>query len=323
MNKSGVVLVVVLLVVLVMSVLGGAMFMRNQTQVRMALRHVDNIQSFWLAEAGVNQALINLRGGNFANIPDTSFGPGGYSVVIGTDISGYRTITSTGFVPFSGVRRSTRIIEAVIYKYNMTPANFYDNALYTAGNVSINGTSYSIDGKVSFGGSITDTSNISGGATNDAVTPLPRLSFDQLRQISILQGNYHDSTQLNGPFPVSFWHSPGVPNVIFLEGNLTMKGNISAGGFFVVGGEVVYDATISGNVGIDGAIYTRGRFTINGGGNALNVDGGVWSSNTTLNGAVEIEYNQEYMNAIRNLNIDTDFQISSWKDTQSLHPVIP
>jgi hypothetical protein len=102
-----------------------------------------------------------------------------------------------------------------------------------------------------------------------------------------------------------------------------MKGNISAGGFFVVGGEVVYDATISGNVGIDGAIYTRGRFTINGGGNALNVDGGVWASNATLNGAVEIEYNQEYMNAIRNLNIDTDFQISSWKDTQGLHPIIP
>jgi type 1 fimbria pilin len=94
------------------------------------------------------------------------------------------------------------------------------------------------------------------------------------------------------------------------------------GGFFIVGGEVVYDATLSGNVSVQGTIYTLGRFTVNGGGSALNVNGGVWSGQqVTLTGNAKIAYHSEYMNAIDALNINTSVRINSWSDTQNPYPL--
>jgi len=80
----------------------------------------------------------------------------------------------------------------------------------------------------------------------------------------------------------------------------------------------LYNATIGGNVDVDGAIYAPGRFTIDGGGNTLNVDGGAWSGQmTTLNGNAKVDYNQTVMQAIQNLNLSNDVQIVAWRDTNS------
>lgn len=196
-----------------------------------------------------------------------------------------------------------------------TPDHFFDNAIYSANNINIQGSSYNIDGNVIYGGAISSTKNIDGTVTHDpTINPLALLSFSQLRTVSQAQGNYHDAAHLNGPFPTSFWYSAGVPNVVFVEGSFDLSGKSKVGGFYVVGGEVIYDATISGNVAVDGAIYSRGTFTINGGGNALNIFGGVWSNQVVLNGGVDVRYNKPYMDAIKNLGIAYEVQITNWQD---------
>jgi hypothetical protein len=131
---------------------------------------------------------------------------------------------------------------------------------------------------------------------------------------------------LEGPFPASFWYneSEGIPNIVFLEGNLNLSGKVQVAGFFVVGGEVSYDASLSGNVAVDGCIYTRGNFTINGGGKAMNINGGVWAGGiTTLNGGVELDYNATYMSAINGMNLTTMVRLTSWQDEQNIYQVVP
>jgi Tfp pilus assembly protein PilX len=297
MNKKGIALVLGLIVILVLSVLGSAAVSRSISETRINKRYLDSTQAFWLAEAGANQALKSLRT-NYAltSIAATNLGPGYFSADIAHNADDSRTVTAHGVVSASGVIQAERIIEATMIKVPNVPADFYDNAIYCAANVVLNGNSFDVIGSVKYAGSISgNTSRIAGSVTHDAsISPLARLNFEQLRTLSQAQGNYHDASQLNGPFPTSFWYNQaaGIPNVVFLEGNLNLKGKTHAGGLFVVGGEFIYDATLSGNVDVDGVIYTLGRFTINGGGNSLNVDGGIWSGQqSTLNGNPKVTYN--------------------------------
>jgi len=319
MNNKAIALVTALVIVFILIVLGASVFSRSVAEKQLVQRYVEDTQAFWLAEAAINKALYTLRIQYNVSSVSGSLGRGGYSATIVQNANGSRTVAGRGFIPDTSPYRAERFIEAVVNKFE--PPNFFENAIYTAGNVNISGQSYDINGNVRFGGTISDTSHIHNGAAihDPTINPLALLSFSQLRAISIEQGNYHDANHLNGPFPTSFWHdqTAGIPNVVFLEGNFDLSGKNSVGGFYVVGGEVSYDATISGNVAVDGAIYTRGTFTINGGGSALNIDGGVWSTQTILHGGVDIHYNQTYMNAIKNLGIAYDVQIISWKDAQN------
>jgi len=323
MNKKGSALVMCFMVITVFSIMSAAMFSSSVSENVFTKRYSEFTQAFWLAEAGANKALNELRiSYATTTVADTAMGAGGYSASITNNADGTRTVTATGFIPYLAPFRVQRVIQVIMNKLPMVPPNFYNSALYSAGNVNIDGNAYDIDGNVIYAGTISsNTGNINGTITHDpTVTPLASLSFNQLRDISKGQDNYHDSSQLNGPFPSTFWYdeSAGIPNVVFLEGNLDLNGKTLVGGFFVVGGEVIYDAVLSGNVAVKGCIYTRGNFTINGGGNALNIEGGVWAgTGATLHGHAKIDYHSTYMQAIQNLGIDTDVQTVSWLDTQN------
>jgi hypothetical protein len=109
---------------------------------------------------------------------------------------------------------------------------------------------------------------------------------------------------------------------VYILTDLELKGNIgTVGGFFVVVGDVLtnplgtYDTQISGNGQIDGCVYTLGTFEINGGGNGLNVLGGIWADREVeLNGNATVVYNEDYMKAIKALNINPDVQLLSWRE---------
>jgi hypothetical protein len=182
---------------------------------------------------------------------------------------------------------------------------------------------------VIYAGTLTGTPNIEPGTgtltQDNSIYPLAHLDYNQLRSISQSQGNYHDATH-NPAYPSSFWYDAGhtVPNVVFLEGSLVLRGNQTIHGFVVVGGEVTYDASFSGNVSVDGCVYTRGNFTFSGGGHALNVYGGVWVGGlATLNGGVDMHYNPDYMRGISGLNVNIVTQIVSWRDTQNPYKLSP
>ncbi len=329
MNKRGITLIFSFLVIVILSIIGAAMISRSLSEHRLAQRSLESTQAFWLAEAAVNQSLKLLRANyNTSILADTALGEGGYSAVIAANADGTRTVQALGFIPFSAPYRVERRLEVNMNKVALIPNNFYENAIYSALDIVLKGTSYDVTGDVRYANNVLgDTSNITGNKVQDSsIKPLAFLDFEQLRAISIAQGNYHDVSSLGGPFPAAFWYdeAAGVPNVIFIEGSLEIKGNDKVGGFFVVGGEVTYDADISGNVSVAGCIYSRGNFTIKGGGNSLNIDGGVWTGGTsTLDGNAKIAYNAAYMNAIKALNINTRVQVILWKDQQNPYYLSP
>lgn len=328
------------LVIVVLLITASIFVMRTINEKNFSYRFKESKEAFNLAEAGINMALIQLRqdydysGGSSVNL-----GRGQYSVSIANILPDKRQIISSGFIPSSANFRSKRGIEAVVRKY--IPPNFYDNAIYTAGELDLNGNAYAVNGDVIYGEEEVagNTQNITGTITQDtSINPLAGLNFQQLYQISQSQGNVYDEARLDDvkkgtdSFPASFWYSPpsdpndpatGVPNVVYIEGDLTLNGNIGTiGGLFVVVGDVLtnplgtYDATINGNGMIDGFVYTRGEFQINGGGGGLNVNGGVWAGEEAeLNGNATVSYNQDYADAIRALDIDPGIQIVSWRET--------
>jgi hypothetical protein len=322
MNKKGIALILGFVIILVLAILSSAIISRSISESNFARRNAEAAQAFWLAEAGVNRALDELRSDYSATGTGqwlTTLGSGQYNVDVAVN-GQKRTVTGHGYVPSLASPRTQRDIQAILEKND--PPNFYDYAIYAAGNIASKSNAFTITGDVIYAGTIaTKPGNITGSVTDDpSINPLAQLDYDQLRVISQAQGNYHDASHLNGPFPASFWYNEpaGIPNVVFLEGSLKVNAK-DIGGFFVLAqnGDVTYDADIGGNFSLDGCIYTQGNVKLDGGGSVdLNVDGGIWSGkNSTLNGGITVAYNAVYMNAIKLLNIVMVVQISSWRDT--------
>jgi len=362
MNKKGIALILAFIVIVVLTALGGIVIMRSISESRIALRSSETAQAFWLAEAAVNRALAGLKSSYSVTGTDVwsdTLIEGRYSVDIeNVTINGQacKKIIAHGFVPATGTVRIQRNIEAIIDKF--IPPNFYDNAIYSAGNVVLNGSAYNVTGDVRYATTINNTSNITGTTTQDpSITPLARLDFQELYDKSTVQHNVYvksGSKMINSfsgleGFPGTFWFTRAddsidndsdgtvdendewVPNVVYVDGDLTLSGNIGTiGGFFVVAGDVIntpdvtQDAVINGNGTIEGTIYTRGEFRINGGGGNLNVNGGIWAGEQTrINGNANVTYNAAYMSAIENLNINADVRMSSWKDGQNHYTLVP
>lgn len=340
MNRRGVVLIICYMVIVVLIILGAAFLTRSVSERSITSKYFDSIQAFWLAEAGVNQALFKLRTEGYnvlsaINKWSGSLGSAGeYSVDLGeTSGDGSRKITAHGFVPsVSSANRVERVIEVIVSKF--IPPGFYDNAIYSAGDVSI-GSNCIVNGDVFSGGTV--TGHVNGDTTqNDPIlhnNGLPLLSFDELQQESEDQGWYDSDTGVT-TFPDSFWNvaptspdDPGIPNVVFVNGDFTLVGGKQvAQGFIVVGGNTVYDAEIGGNASIVGCLYTRGNIWFHGGGGkVINVDGGVWAGGTvTMDGNEQINFDppaghgQDYMKAIKALEINADVQVASpWRETQN------
>lgn len=314
LKNKGIALILIFAVILVLTILGATIITRSISENKIAKSYLESAQAFWLAEAGINRALNELRASYSTsghNLWLTTLPQGQYLVDIELD-NQKRNITAYGYVPSKSSPRVTRILQSVLEK--AAPAHFYENAIYAAGNIEMKGT---VNGSVRYAG------NITGGVGTEiydpAISPLALLDFDQLRIISKAQGNYDLK---NRDFPTTFWKSPGVPNVVFLEHNLELKGNDLVGGFFVVGGNVAYDATIAGTSSVDGCIYTRGNFTINGGGGAAFNIKGVWvGGSTKLGGSSIVTYDAEYMAAIQALGININVQVDFWRDPQGHYPV--
>lgn len=337
-NNGAVALLLSYFVIVVLLIILGALILRTISEENIASRYRESQEAFNLAEAGLNWAIIQLtQDYNWSgSATPTNLGRGQYSVTV-NPIDDKREITSYGSIPSLNNFRALRTIEAVVRKY--IPPNFYDSAIYTAEELDLNGNAYKVNGNVIYGDDeqASNTQNITGQVIQDtSINPLARLNFQQLYNLSQSQGNIYNATRINAvkkkrdSFPTSFWYSlptdpndptTGVPNIVYVETDLELNGNIGIGGFFVVVGDVLtnpagtFDAEINGNGTIDGCIYTLGTFEVNGGGGGLNVNGGVWSgTEAELNGNVTIAYNKDYMDAIKALNINPDVQIISWRE---------
>ncbi|HEC69815.1 MAG TPA: hypothetical protein ENI31_06000 [Candidatus Omnitrophica bacterium] len=336
MRKKAYSLVLVTVIILILLTLSSVSLFQSISEKNLTQRYKDSLQAFWIAEAGVNKALQELRNdfnwtGEEGNLED-----GSYEIIVNVIDSKTREVLSSGYIPSKTNYRTKRTLKAIMSKF--IPSGFYDYTVYCAGDVEINGDSFSIvnnqpspdDKALIYSGEyqVGHPENITGQIEQDeSISPLARLDFQQLYNIASSQGNVYDETRLqevkngNDSFPSSFWYSEGVPNVVYVTTDLELNGDIGTiGGFFVVAGDIITDPddtddiVINGNGQIDGVIYTRGQFRINGGGGGLNVDGGVWAQEVRINGNAHLAYNADYMSAIENLGIEASVQITAWRD---------
>ncbi len=332
MRKQGFILLIILPLILLMCMAGGYLFIYKSGEIYNVRRQIASMKAFWVAEAGVNMAIFQLKK-NYNDLSPIGLtllaGKGEYSATITSSDDGGRVIMACGFVPSAAsTSKAERVVEVGVVKF--TPPGFYDNAIYSAGDVDI-GNNCAVNGDVFSGGDVIGPVN--GDKTqNDPDlhnNGLPLLSFDELQQKSIDQGWYDPDTG-ETTFPDSFWNveptspeDPGVPNVVFVNGDFSLVGGHQVvQGFIVVGGNTIYNAEIGGNASIVGCLYTRGNVWLHGGGgNTINVNGGIWSGGTvTIVGNEQINFDPPegsgptYMNAIEALGINADIQIASWRE---------
>ncbi|HIE35744.1 MAG TPA: hypothetical protein EYP89_00710 [Candidatus Omnitrophica bacterium] len=337
MIKKGVVLLLSLFVIVVLAVLGMAILFRSISERFLVQRFKESTQAFWLAEAGISKAIKELKEDfdiTGSCLWLTDLGVGQYCVDISVSGDNKRLIKSYGYIPSKQTYRIKRTIEVEV-RGNLPPSTFYSDALYSAGKIEISGNAYHVVGDVRYAESINNTNNIDGTVIHDpSINPLLELDFQQLLEISQSQGNYYNEERLqeiregNDSFPTNFWYTEptnpndpttGTPNVVYIEGDLELNGNVEVGGFFIVMGE---EAEINGNGQIEGAVYISDKFEIHGGGNNLNLNGGIWAGGEIeLKGHAEVVYNGDYMQAIQSLieNISS-LHIISWRDKPSPYP---
>lgn len=324
-NNKGFVLITSYMIIVVLLILGNTFVFSMTSQLQRAERGRKSLQSFYLAEAGVDYAIAQLQqaaspGQKAATSLTGLENTDTYAVNWVLDEGTQWQIDSTGTIKDGdGNISSEHKMEIVV---NRTETDdFFGNAIYVDGNIEISGGAYSITGDIAYSGTFTGSdSNVSGTVTQDSSLPPLEEIFDitELQAISQAQGNVYDAERIAVEnFPSAFWYGDvddQIPNIVYIEGGVTFDSSISVpSGFFVIEGDVL----LNGGTEVDGSVYTLGNLTINGGGgNIININGGVWSKDMMLNGSVDVIYNLTYMDAVKQ-NVDAQYvsiQVLSWKE---------
>ncbi len=351
LNQKGFALVTVLMMFTVaflglysLSKLGG-------TSLQTQTRTIKSTQAFYLAEAAVNKAKADLVGNFFDDPMDNegvvySLGDGEYSYTVGPMDANYvRIITGVGAIPDFTNTEATRSISIGVQATMTTMGISFDNAIYAADDVDINGKPHTVTGDVVAGDEIDcapSCSGISGAQTeyDDDNYALPVVDLAALKAIAISQGNYYSEDDIapNGSLPgapTTFYYDPpagmslGTPNVVFVEGDLSIGGSDTVGGLVVVVGDYMTnpnwdangvgngDVDINGNGSVDGFIYALDDVIKNGGGSGTNVDGGIiaWDK-TILNGKLTVSHNATYASTLSSYEVPSSsvFDTISWND---------
>jgi len=344
-NKRGSVLIMVYVVLGALMLLSSVFFSRIVSDRKLFDIGRGRQEAFYLAEAAVDRGIAELdnswSGYSGTGGTPVALGRGEYEISVSVISATQKKILADGYIPDASSPQAERHIEAIAKK--QSPLNFYDNAIYSADEVDINGTAYSVTGDVIYADSISgDTSNISGSMTQDAsISPLAQFDWAILRAIAVAQGNLYDTARIKDvetnkdTYPGDFWYSAptdvldpttGTPNVVYVEGDMTLNGTIGTiGGFMLVVGDVLTDpddtgsSTLNGVGTVEGCIYSSGNFKVNGGGGGLNVDGGVWAGlEAEMNGNCNIAYNEFFMDAVEHLvnsnSAGSVVQLLSWRE---------
>ncbi|HAJ57808.1 MAG TPA: hypothetical protein DCL35_08645 [Candidatus Omnitrophica bacterium] len=345
LNQRGSILIAAYIILLSLLAFGGIFFSRSVSDRKLLDINRERQEAFYLAETAVDKGLEELRD-NYSYAGSASpvaFARGEYEIVVTSLSSSRRKVMAYGYVPDKAQARARRVIEAITKRDS--PPNFFDHAIYSANDIDFNGGSYAVNGDVIYADTVDNPGNVTGTVTQDSeISPLAQFDFAALRDIAISQGNLYDVARLDlvknkqDSYPADFWNVPptgdpidpatGTPNVVYVEGDMVLNGDIGTiGGFFLVVGDVVTnpdstsDTTINGNGEVDGCIYTTGDFRINGGGGGLNVNGGVWAGNEArLNGNATITYGQDFMDAIKSMiesqGLSSKAQILTWREIE-------
>lgn len=318
------------MMVVLLLLLGNIFFLNTTSQLRRADSERRNLQTFYLAEAGIDYALAQLKqdpqtAGStndfLYNINDNRTGD--YSVDWANTSGTEWKITSTGIIKNSDstIARQKKIEMVVNYIPPPDPNDTFDNAIYTSGDISITGNSYTVNGDVTYGGNdgVEFEDNITGSYTSDpSIDPSTDFDVVALKAISQEQGNYWNQDRIDSDttlnFPNDFYYEGTTPAIVFIDvPNYQMSGTyFNNSGFWIINGNM----TINGNITIDGGVYIAGDFTLAGGGSEINIDGAIITGgDVSMSGGRIITYNETRMNNLEEFLAGTgSFDLVSWEE---------
>jgi len=344
-NRKGFALILVYSLLAFTILILGMFFYTSIQSMRICQRRADFIGAFYAAESGIDVCLQSLPIASLPmpNIPNGSFGTPNvseYSATINPfdPLEGSFTkwmINSIGYAPSSASVPRVEVELEVVADF-LNAGNFFDNALYSATDLTLKGNAYTIDGDVYYDENssldVNNPDNITGditsGETIDFVTDI---NWEFLRNMAAAQepdvynhvidvGDFSTST-----LPPSFWYDEanGIPNVVYVEGSgdLTISGNITIGGLLVIASG---DCEIVGTVTLDGCLLAMDDLKISG---TVDATGGVWAGGVVddesgnkdgvfVSGNIILTYDEGYMDAVESINfINAGFpRVLFWRE---------
>jgi hypothetical protein len=266
MNKKSLALPLIFLILLVLIVLASAFFLRSTTEKMFAQKYLNISQSFWLAEAGIENARNQLTNNWFdrASPGDTALGKGTYNFTIYTTDSGGSPLTSNQLrvIATGTVQDVTREIEILledipIYQHAVVAVTKVELRAGTTvhGDVYVDG-----DAEVQAGASIVKE--------DDSIAPPDPNAYgaDLLYTgtTATINGTVEgDVTQTSEPLPlptVDFADALANADYVLPTGT-TLNGNIADGVYYVTGSVTLDNVTLNqGSIISDGKIEVRNGF---------------------------------------------------------------
>jgi type II secretory pathway pseudopilin PulG len=269
MGKRGVVLIWALLVVVVIAILLSSLFLSAMNEASFVKRYEASVRAFWLAEAGIAQAISSMPS-------DTSGTVGGTNYSFATTTSAlsgvnfYYRIDSTGTVTLPTGGTVSRSLSAVVKTKGVDPTKF-QHAIRTTVELDIRG---SVD--------------IIGSTEENAALDFPDL-FSFTKEEIQSYATYLYTNPDNNVTPVDniTWVNLSEGETFMVTSN-TWEGS----GILVVAG----DATITGGT-FDGILYVIGDLRVSGNpninGTVLVESDAELIEDTTLTGNPTITYDAE------------------------------
>ncbi len=305
MNRRGIALVFGLLVLVVLSILSSASFIKTMNENNQVRRHINSMRAFWVAEAGVAEAKSHLPTAyTNGNLGDYSYqATASYRATINT--SDYYDIASVGIVPLSTGGDIRRTINAVVktgsiddskFPYAITAAN----ELCFGGNCNKSPENY-LDPDICDGHACWKDED-----TTINFTDLFGVEQNAVKNMAIQDGSYY--TDANFPSSTS-----GITWVDVASGStLTVAGNLTGSGLLIINGNVHF----SGNYDFRGIVYVLGTLTATG---TFDSWGGIIVASTAgvdnINGNPTLHWDKEEIRkALIPLSLDSA-QIVSWKES--------
>lgn len=268
-NKSGAILGLVVIVLVVVNVLGIGLLSQRAMNAIEVVKGIKSTQAFWIAEGGLGMAISYLP-----NMPETNpfsgtLGNSEYNVTI-TPVSPYRwTIESVG-----SVNIVTRRIRVVVGP-GVTTAMMMSGGLVVGGNALVNG-----DVVKNTTPSFEDVFGVTKEEMQDNATyeytnpsnnemPVEKITWiNEDNEFKITTGGWVGSgiMVIDGDLDISGGTFDGV---IWVIGELLISGNPVINGSIFVEGEVTVDTTVLGTAvisfdqsAIDGAFSNFSTFLV-------------------------------------------------------------
>ncbi len=336
-GNRGMALILIYLLLSLLVIILSVFFYTSIQAMKVSQRRLDLIKAFYAAESGLDVALQDVSVASFSASLGT-ISTSGYAGTITPLDATKSTINSIGYSPSSTANPRVEVQLQVVAEI-IANDDFFDNALYSASNLTLKGNAYNIVGDLFYDQDSTlDVShpeNVIGAiAPGDPIDFTTDIDYALLRSMAQAQedSDVFDHTVdvsnfSSSSLPASFWYDEanGIPNVIYVEGtgDLVIAGTMVVGGFFVV---TSGDCQISGAVTLDGCLLSTDDLKVSG---TINATGGLWAGGVVddesankdgafISGNITLTYNQTFMDAIESTSFlaPGNTVVMSWQETR-------